>query len=62
MKTQVEVTNRVNIFDIVEKEAKPVQGILSKTKKYKNWKLCKKSRDSWDIGLKTVEDIKKIKY
>ncbi len=42
-------------FDIASKQKKPIKGQL------KGWKVWKKGKDSWSIGLKQYSDIKNIK-
>ena len=48
------------IFDVSRKEAVPVKGLITAESPYKGWRLWKKGRDAWDLGLVDFESIAKI--
>ena len=48
------------IFDVANNGSVPVGGIITEGSLYKDWKLWKKGRDAWDLGLTSFEDIDNI--
>jgi len=48
------------IFDIANKGSIPLKGVITKESPYKDWKLWKKGRDAWELGLIDFESISKI--
>jgi len=48
------------IFDVANKESIPIEGLITKENPYKDWKLWKKGRDAWDLGLASFEDKESI--
>lgn len=48
------------IFDVANNGSIPVEGIITEENSYKDWKLWKKGRDAWDLGLTSFEDIESI--
>ncbi len=48
------------IFDVSNQNNLPIKGQITEEKPYKDWKLWKKGRDAWDLGLVDFESINKI--
>jgi len=48
------------IYDVAANDAEPVEGIITKKNGFEGWKLWRKGRDAWDIGLKSFKDRKKL--
>jgi hypothetical protein len=48
------------IYDVVENDAEPVRGLITRNSGFEGWKLWKKGRDAWDLGLKSFRDRKKL--
>lgn len=49
------------ICDVSAKDL-PVKGQITGQTPYKGWRLWKKGRDSWDLGLKDYDSIREITY
>ena len=49
------------IFDVANQKSKPIKGTITKSHPYKRWRLWKKGRDAWDLGLANLESINLIK-
>ena len=48
------------IFDVASRDSKPQKGKYINDLQIGGWKLWKKGRDSWDLGLENFGDIIKI--
>ena len=48
------------IFDVSTKTNIPLKGKITRENPYKNWRLWKKGRDAWDLGLNSFETINQI--
>lgn len=48
------------IYDVAGNDTEPVEGIITKRNGYGGWKLWRKGRDAWDIGLRCFNDRKKL--
>ena len=57
---EVEVAGKWYIFDVANKESGPVAGLITKECPYQDWKLWKKGKDAWDLGLVSFADIENI--
>ena len=49
------------MFDISNKNNLPVKGKITDKNHYKDWRLWKKGRDSWDLDLTSFQSIEKIR-
>ena len=48
------------IYDVAANDADPVEGVITKKNGFEGWKLWRKGRDAWDVGLKSFKDRKKL--
>lgn len=58
---EIKLSDGWYIFDVSNKNSEPIKGETTPESPYKDWKLWKKGRDAWDLGLETSSDIDKIK-
>ena len=49
------------IYDVASKDGLPEKGETVAEKLFKGWRLWKKGRDAWDLGLVDIASIKNIK-
>jgi hypothetical protein len=49
-----------HIFDVADPSAAPRKGEITPANSFGPWKLWKKGRDSWDIGLAEAADVAKM--
>lgn len=56
---EVKLADSWYLFD-VSRENIPVKGSITKETPYQKWRLWKKGRDAWDLGLVEFESISKI--
>lgn len=57
---EVQLDTTWYIFDVASSDAEPVMGVLGEENDFNGWKLWKKGRDSWDIGLMGYQDRQKM--
>lgn len=48
------------IFDPSNLQSQPTKGQVTEAEPWKDWRLWKKGRDAWDLGLTDYDSIKKI--
>ena len=56
---EVKVKGQWYVYNVSKKDAKPTKGIASDVSS-DGWKLWKRGRDSWDVGLGSYEDMGKF--
>lgn len=47
-------------FDVSNTKNAPIRGTITEDTRHQDWKLWRKGRDAWDIGLTDFGDISKI--
>ncbi len=56
---EVRLDNGWYIFDVSSKNI-PFKGLITNEAPYQEWKLWKKGRDAWDLGLADFESLSKV--
>jgi hypothetical protein len=56
---EVKLADGWYLFDVSRKNI-PVKGFITEDTPYQKWRLWKKGRDAWDLGLVEFESISKI--
>ena len=57
---EVNIKNKWYIYDASNYKSNPIEGEITEEKDFMGWRLWRKGRDSWDIGLKGYKDIRKM--
>lgn len=57
---EIKIKNKWYNYDIASYKTEPIEGEFTSESSIDGWKLWKKGKDAWDIGLKEYNDIEKI--